>query len=441
MIQKIRTASDPILRQAAQDVVVFDIELENLIDNMIETMRHANGVGLAAPQVGQPKKLLVCEFEGTKEEKLHSFPLTVLCNPVITDFSKEEKNMVEGCLSFPGMEILVKRPKAIKVEGFDRYGKKIEIEAKGLHARVLQHEIDHLNQTLLIDHMQETALVFIGTGSLGVPTLEALAKDPQYKVSLVITGDNQAISRQKNEKVNYIEEAAKKLKLPILKTSNINSPEIIEKIKSMKPAVGIMADFGQFIKDEILEIPEFGIINIHPSLLPWHRGPSPIQQTILDGDDESGVTLIKTGQKMDAGDIISQVSVKLRGTETSTILKEFLAKISATLILNSMPYYIAGDLKPIVQNERFATYTSMFKKEDGLVTSETPAEEVEAKIRAFDAWPKVYTIIRGKRIQILAAHYDKEGLLVIDRVKPEGKKEMSYDEFHRGYHITLTFKQ
>lgn len=440
MTIKIRKTDDPILRQPTEKVVDFGFETQALIDQMIETMRKANGIGLAAPQVGSATKMIVCEFEGEADSKIPSFPLTVLCNPEIIHYSKNEHNMVEGCLSFPGLEILIKRPSEIKVTGQDRYGKNVTITADKLFGRVLQHEIDHLNSTLLIDHIQETDIIFVGTGTLGAPALEMLALDPQYNVKLVITGNSQATSRNHNELTNIIEDTAKKYKLPILKTDNINNPEVVKKINELKPEVGILADFGQMISDDILNIPRLGMINIHPSLLPRHRGPSPLQQTILDGDKLAGVSLILTGSKMDAGALISQLSVRLSGSETTTILKDYLARAGATQLLNALPYYIAGDLVPEPQDDKKATYNKLFKKEDGFVDENTPAKIVERKIRAFDAWPKVYTIVKGKRVQLLAAHYDEEKQLVIDRVKPEGKQEMSYDDFVRGYHVTLTFK-
>ena len=256
---------------------------------------------------------------------------------------------------------------------------------------------------------------------------------------MVITSDFETKSRTKSD--NLIEEIAKEYDLPIIKTKNINSAETIKKIKTLKPDIGIMADFGQIIRKEILDIPKYGIVNIHPSLLPKHRGPSPIQQTILSGDKFSGVSLILTGEKMDAGQIISQARVKLLGSETSTILKDYLAKIGASMLLNSVPYYIAGDLKPIAQNEDKATFSHLFHKTDGLVDENTDPVEIERKIRAFDQWPKVYTLKKKMRIQIVATHFDKEGNFIIDRVKPEGKREMGYEDFKRGYHITLTFGQ
>lgn len=433
-------ANNPILRAKTEEVEDFGMEFQAFVDDMIDTMRASNGVGLAAPQVKSSKKVIVCEYKAEEDSKFKSFPLTVLCNPKIVSTSKTSRNMVEGCLSFPGLEIIVKRPSEITITGKDRLGNNVTIEAAGLFSRVLQHELDHLNSTLLIDHIREIDIIFIGTGTLGVDALEILAVDPQYNIKAVVTGNSEAISRKHKIKINPIEEIAKKYNLSIIKTENINDPKIVTKIKELKPKLGIMADFGQIIGKEIIDIPQFGTINIHPSLLPKHRGPSPIQQTILDGDKVTGVSLILTGEKMDAGDIISQASVQLRGTETTTLLKPYLAEIGGSLLVNSIPYYLTKDLLPTPQDDTKATYNRLFKKEDGYVDKDTPKEVVDRKIRAFSDWPKTFTLINNKRIQLIAGHFEKDSTYTLDRVRPEGKNEMTYEDFKRGYHTELTFE-
>lgn len=441
MLLEIKKDKDPFLRKPTDKVKDFGVDFQHLIDNMVETLRSKNGIGLAAPQVGESKKAFICEFAGDKEAKLDPIPLTIICNPKIVKYSKKNKIMVEGCLSFPGMEILVKRPKKIKIIGQDRYGKPLEIEADNLYSRVIQHENDHLNAILLPDHLEEMKVIFIGTGSLGAPTLEALALDFQYKIETVITGVINAKTRSHKKIFNPIEEIARKYNLPILKVADIRDQEVINKITKIKPDVGLMADFGQIIPKDILDIPKHGVVNIHPSLLPKHRGSSPIQNTILSGDKETGVSLILTMAKMDAGPIISQATTELTGSENAIILKDFLAKGAATLVLNSLPYYIAGDLKPTPQEEKDATYSKIINKEDGLVDLKTDPTQVERKIRAFIKWPKTYLMIRGKRVLLLESHFDQDNNLIIDRVKPEGKKEMTYDEYLHGHKIALTFKQ
>jgi len=441
MILKIRQTTDPILREETEKVADFDHELQFLIDNMIETMRKNEGIGLAAPQVGISKKVFICEFAAGEDAQLKSFPLTVICNPEIISLSKERVKMVEGCLSFPELgKLVVERPKNVKIKGQDRYGKPLKIETDSLFSRVLQHENDHLNSNLLIDHLCEIKIVFIGTGTLGLKALKLLAGDVQYKIVAVITGEDgkRQSSRQKSTNTP-IENLANELDLPLIKTSNINDDALIQKITPLKPDLGIMADFGQIISEKILNIPKYGIINIHPSLLPKYRGPSPIQAAILAGDKISGVSLILTSKKMDAGGIIASEKIELSPAETFTTLKDSLSKIAGMLLLNTIPYYIAGDLKPIPQDEAKATYTKLIKASDALVGSATPKEEVEKKIRAYDQWPKVYSNVNNKRVQILSAYMNENNELVITRVRPEGKKEMSYEDFKHGYKTELTF--
>ena len=441
MILKVRKSNDPILRQPVEKVTDFGHEFQFLLDNMIETMRKNNGVGLAAPQIGISKAFFIVEFEGDEEINAKPFPLTIVVNPEITKYSKEKRRMVEGCLSFPGLELLVKRPEKITIKGQDRHGKPIEIECDDLFSRVLQHENDHLNCTLLIDKMEELNIIFIGTGTLGLESLKALANDMQYKILAVVTGEPKTIQKHgaKSED-NPVKKMAQKLKLPIIETGNIKDPAIIEKLKKLKPDLGIMADFGQIAPKEILDIPTHGIINIHPSLLPKYRGPSPIQEPILNGDKLTGVSLILTSEKMDAGDIISFVRVEVTEGETSSTIKKFLGEVAASLLLNSIPYYLSGDLKAEKQNESQATYTKLFTANDGFVDKNTKATEVERKIRAFDVWPKVYTIVNEKRVRLISAHFDKDGLFIIDMVKPEGKTEMSYEDWKRGHKSEIMFK-
>lgn len=442
MILKIRKDIDPILREPTEKVVDFGHEFQLFIDSMIETMRKNNGIGLAAPQVGKSIKVFICEFAGEEGIDLPKFPLTVICNPEIVSKSKKIRRMVEGCLSFPGLELLIRRPEKVTVRGQDRFGNDIEITAEDLYARVIQHENDHLNSTLMIDKLEEIKVIFIGTGSMGANALKMMSLDPQYKIQFVITGNEKEVQgRKKNDTINPIVEIAKKYKIPIHRTNKIRADEkLINEIIKAKPDLGVIADFGQIIPKEIIDIFKHGILNIHPSLLPKHRGSSPIQSTILNGDPEAGITIIAINEKMDAGGIISQVTVSLSQSETATTLKDYLAEIGGSLLLNSIPYYIAGDLKPVPQNEEFATFTKIIKKEDGLVDLCTDKFTVDRKIRAFNDWPKAYIMIKNKRVQLLSAHFEEDGEFVIDVVKPEGKKEMSYQDFMHGYKTKLTFK-
>lgn len=439
---RIYKSTEPILRVPTEEVESFDMELQGLIDNMVETMRQNAGIGLSAPQVGVSKRILVVEYEGDKKEKTdeNAFPLTIICNPKVKHISRKQCKMVEGCLSFPGMEIIIKRPKEAEIEGYDRYGNNVEIKADKLLARVVQHEIDHLNSTLMVDHLEKVSVIFFGSGSFGVKALESMAKDLQYNIVAVVTGHGgKAMTRGKEFDTNAIKLTAKKLKLPLILIENLKDEQIVEKIRKLKPDLGIVSDFGFIIPQNVINIPQNGILNIHPSLLPLFRGSTPIQSAILAGVKKTGVTIMLINEKVDDGPILSQATVKLRQTENYQVLHDHLSELGAALLLNTIPYYLTEELKPISQDIKKATYTKMIKKEDGEVKPQDRAELVERKIRAFSKWPKVYTIVGDKRIQLVATHIDRERKFVIDRVKPEGKTEMAYEDFKNGYHTDLTF--
>jgi methionyl-tRNA formyltransferase len=435
---EIFTDPNPILRKTTESVVRFDMELQTLIDDMIETMRANDGIGLAAPQVGVSKKIITCEFESSSKNDYPGFPLTVICNPEIKTKSKKECKMVEGCLSFPGIGIIVKRPKDVVVAGQDRYGKPIEIEADKLFSRVMQHEIDHLNSTLMIDHVEVANVVFLSTGKFGLKTLEALHADPQYNIKAVITSRQETVRRGKKIDANPVKALAQRLKI---KTFEVKAPDedAAKKIKQLKPDIGVVVDFGFIIPKNVFDIPKFGMVNVHPSLLPKFRGPTPMQSAILVGAKKTGVTIIRIDEGVDSGAILSQAEARLTKSATYPILFDYLSDAGASLLLDTLPYYLSHELKPTKQNEVKATYTKMISKRDGEVTSKTPAIEVERKVRAYYPWPGVYTIVNKLPLQITATHFDRAKNLIIDRVKPAGKTEMNYEDFKRGHKIELTF--
>lgn len=435
----------PVLRQPAEKVESFDMELQTIIDDMVETMRANNGIGLAAPQIGESKQVVACELESEKETESKNdsiydpFPLTVICNPEIIQTSREKCKLVEGCLSFPGRELIVRRPKNITIKGLDRYGKKLEIKAGKLLARVLQHETDHLNSTLMIDYLHEIDIVMFGGGEFALKTIEYIHHDQQYRLKAIFTSKQNTKIRGESVDLNPVKLLAKKLKIKIIEIDNLSQPEIIDQVKKLKPDLGVVVDFGLLIPQQIIDIPVDGILNIHPSLLPKYRGATPIQSTILGGDRYAGVTIIKINAGLDAGDILSQLKVRLKGKETFQVLSEYLSESGASLFLDTVPYYLTGEIRPKKQRQSKVSYTTMLSKADGEVFERDDPALVEKKIRAYYPWPGVYIIKNDLRIMILAAHFDKEKNLVVDRVKPAGKKEMQYSDFISGYKTKLTF--
>jgi len=289
---KILTDPNPILRERAVPVDSFDGETQELIDNMIYTMRQNEGVGLAAPQVGALKQIIVGEFESDDEVE-DNFSLTVVINPKIKHLSEEKVFMLEGCLSFPGKEFYIKRPKEVEISALNRWGEPIKIKNSSLLARVLQHEIDHLDGILMIDHIKIVRTIFIGNGTLGVPTLERIADDPQFKLLEVITSAPKPAGRRQELRKTAIGFTAEKLKAKVYSVDSLKDRKNINHIKTLTPEIIILADYNEIIPKEILEIPKFGVLNLHPSLLPKYRGPSPIASAILNGEKKTGVSIIK----------------------------------------------------------------------------------------------------------------------------------------------------
>lgn len=233
-----------------------------------------------------------------------------------------------------------------------------------------------------------------------------------------------------------------------------------QEIKGFSPDLGVMVYFGKILSKEILKIPPRGILNIHHSLLPHWRGPSPVQAAILAGDKKTGVSIILTVSQIDAGDIIAQKEIDIEAGETRFSLEKKLIELGIKLLLDTLPSYLVGEVKPVPQDDSQATYTKLIKKEDGLIDWTKDAEYIERMIRAYDPWPSAYTEIRNMKHEIrnlkikkaevienpknLAAGIFFEidnfpgvacghGALKLLIVRPEGKKEIFGKDFLNGY--------
>ncbi|MCX6731666.1 MAG: methionyl-tRNA formyltransferase [Candidatus Parcubacteria bacterium] len=191
----------------------------------------------------------------------------------------------------------------------------------------------------------------------------------------------------------------------------------------------IIAAYGKIIPKEILDIPKYGTLNVHPSLLPKYRGPSPIQSFILSGENETGVTVMLTDEQIDHGQILAKSEIRSTKSETYKELEEKLAELGGKLLVETIPDFIAGKIKPVAQDHSKATFTKKITKQDGLINFDEPPELIERKIRAFTPWPSVYTFINNKRIIITKAKLI-DGELKIERIKPEGKNEMDAANFY-----------
>ncbi len=327
-------------------------------------------------------------------------------------------------------------------------------------------------------------IIFIGTSEFGAIILEELCKS-KHKPILVVTVPDKPVSRKQILTPSPVKLMAQKYNIPIEQPERIENCKL--KIENLKPGLIVVAAYGEIIPKEILEIPKNGSLNVHPSLLPKYRGPAPIQYAILNGDKETGVTIILVDKKMDHGPILAQRELEIRNpkSEIFTPTPKFgvgasksqipnfkitysellikLAKLGAELLVETIPKWIKGEIKPKPQDESEATYTKILKKEDGMIDWQKSAEEIERQIRAFDVWPGNYTfwrLLKGMvlRIKILKArvfispspetyHIGKvlvvpqneigvqcgKDFLVIEKLQMEGGKVMGAEEFLRGH--------
>jgi methionyl-tRNA formyltransferase len=443
---EILTEPNPILHEKSKKVKNFDDNLKKLAYAMAKTVSETNGtVGLAAPQVGKNIRLIVIEFdprkyldENEKETcKESAIPLTILVNPKITWKSKEIEFGEEGCMSLPDIELPINRHKEVHVIANDISGKKIKIRAKGYFARVLQHEIDHLDGILITDvsNIKVNRIVFMGTPEFSATILSRLIRSP-YKPYLVITEPDRPSGRGKKIENSPVKILSEQERIEIWQPNKIS--EIKHQLIELNPDLIIVAAYGQILTKSILDIPKFGSLNVHPSLLPKYRGPTPIQTAILNGDKKTGVTIIKMDEKIDHGPILSQAELNLPINITTPTLSHNLAYIGGNLLVKTIALCLHKAIKPTVQKEKQATFTKLINKEDGKIDWNKSGSEIVRQINAYTSWPGSYTILDGKRLKICQAHIENDRL-VIDKVQMEGKKEIGFSDFIRGYHKNIDF--
>lgn len=288
--------------------------------------------------------------------------------------------------------------------------------------------------------MKKTKTIFIGTSEFAIPILEKIIREPQFDVCCVITAPDKPVGRKKEITPPPIKTAALKNNLPVLQPKKIS--EIGGEILKLKPDLIITASYGQIIPKNILDIPQFGCINIHPSLLPKYRGPSPIQTVILNDDKHTGITIMLMNEKMDTGPIIAQKEIAVENNENYQDLEKRLSLESADFLLEILPQYIQGKIKPKTQNDTEASYTKILSRQDGQIDFKKSAQEIERMLLAFEPWPGVWTYFKKRRVKIIKAKAvqkpsettieTSKGYLSLEIVQPEGKKPMSAKEFFRG---------
>jgi methionyl-tRNA formyltransferase len=294
-------------------------------------------------------------------------------------------------------------------------------------------------------------IVFFGTSEFAVPAFEVLSKKG-YEIAAVITNPDEPVGRKKVLTPPPVKIAAERLHLRIFQPRKLEIGNWKLEIPDVDFDVGIIAAYGKIIPAEIINLPRLGILNIHPSLLPKYRGPTPIQTTILNCEKETGVTIIKIDEEVDHGPTIASEKLKMQ-SEKFIGLQEKLAELGANLLIKILSDYLAGKIEPQPQDHSQATFTKKFARDDARINWNKTAEEIDCQIRALNPEPGVWTTWNGKMLKILEAEVMSEenkqngqvlqkgdktavgtakSLIVLKTVQPEGKKSMSAEDFVRG---------
>ena len=296
--------------------------------------------------------------------------------------------------------------------------------------------------------------VFFGSGAFAVPILEALLSHPRIEVVGIVTAPDRPAGRGRTLLPTPVALKARSMWVPLLQPARVRAPEAIAEIAALKPDLGVLADYGQIVPQELLDLPPHGILNLHPSLLPRHRGATPVPAAIAAGDAESGVTLIRMDAGLDTGPIVAARAWPLDGTERTPELETRAAGEGAALLAASIEGWLDGTLTAQPQPEAGATVTRTFRKPDGRLNPAVPAAELERKVRAQAPWPGTFVETEQGRVAILAAsvaasapadepgqlveHDERlaiatsEGRLVLEEAQREGRRPSDGREFLRG---------
>jgi len=297
-------------------------------------------------------------------------------------------------------------------------------------------------------------IIFMGTPEFAVPTLKQLVLN-DYQVAAVYTRPDRPAGRGRGLASSPVKRLAKELALPVVHPVSLKETGAIAELDSFEPDVIVVAAFGQILPKPILELPKFGCLNIHPSLLPRHRGVAPVAAAILAGDSFTGVSIMLMDEGLDTGPVVSMAQAAISDRDSTGSLTLKLSLIAAHLIQDVLPDWVRGGIKSKPQDEADATYSATIAKEDGEIDWHQPAVAIWRRVRAFHPWPGCYTRWRGKLLKIIEAEplprevddvvgevvalpgaglgvNAGDGVLGLLTVQLEGKRAMTADEFLRG---------
>ena len=239
--------------------------------------------------------------------------------------------------------------------------------------------------------MPDLRVVFMGTAELACASLEALCRAPDLRVVAVVTQPDKPRGRELKLQPTPVKVVAVRHELPVHQPLKARAPEFVDRLRGLAPDLIVVAAYGQILPQSILDIPKHGCLNVHTSLLPKYRGAAPIQWAILNGELETGVTIMKMDAGLDTGDIVAETRTPMADTDNAQTLHDRLAKLGADLLVRTIPEYVAGRMTPRPQPKEGATYARKITKEDGRIDWSRPARDVWNQVRAFTPWPGAFT--------------------------------------------------
>lgn len=296
-----------------------------------------------------------------------------------------------------------------------------------------------------------TKIIFMGTPDFSSPILEALSA--QYEVIAVVTQPDKPVGRKKVLTPPPVKVTAQSLQIPVYQPVKLKGSEELAQLIALSPDLIVTAAYGQLLPEELLEAPRLGCINVHASLLPKYRGGAPIHYAILNGEKETGVSIMYMVKKLDAGNVISQRAIDIEGDDNVGTLHDKLSQLGVELLLETLPSIIDGMNESTVQDEALVTFASNISREDEWVSFDRPTVEVHNHIRGLSPWPVAYAKFEGNVMKLWAAEIgeghghpgevigvDKQGITVatqdgavrLTEIQPAGKKRMSAASFTAG---------
>ncbi len=300
-------------------------------------------------------------------------------------------------------------------------------------------------------------VVFFGTPAFAVPTLDALARSAHQLVAVVSQPDR---PRGRGQRVSDgpVKARARALGVPVLQPERLRDPAFLEALAAVKPDLGVVAAYGKLLPASVLELPRLGLINVHASLLPKYRGAAPVHRAVMAGENETGVTIMRVVQALDAGPMLARVVRPIGSDDTSDEVERDLAVLGADLLVHVVDRLAAGPIEEVPQDERLETYAPRLTRQDGIIDWTKPAAAIHNQVRGLHPWPLAFTFLDGRRVIIrrtaiaTGGGHDAPGtvvdaagdilrvatgdgtLLVLD-IQPEGRRPMTAREFLAGHTV------